>query len=74
MDKRDIWVILDAVPNHMADGLDIANFIPFSKLEHYHSLTDEDCEGHWNEQEYKENCRIWKLPDLNTENEYLKAI
>ena len=70
--KRDIWVILDAVPNHMAGDLDISSFIPFNKPEHYHSLTDADCDGHLNEQEYKENCRIWGMPDLNTENDYVK--
>ena len=70
--KRDIWVILDAVPNHMAGDLDISTFIPFNKPEHYHSLTDADCEGHWDEQFYKENCRIWGMPDLNHENDYVK--
>ena len=70
--KRDIWVILDAVPNHMSGDLDITTFIPFNKSEHYHTLTDKDCEGHWEEQHYKENCRIWGMPDLNQENDYVK--
>ena len=65
---KDIWVILDAVPNHMAGDLDIKNFIPFNLAAHYHTLTDKDCEGHWDEQYYKENCRIWGMPDLNQEN------
>ena len=69
--KRDIWVILDAVPNHMAGGLDISTFIPFNKEEHYHSLTDEDCEGH-TEQSYKEKCRIYGMPDLDQDNTYVK--
>ena len=34
--NNDIWVILDAVPNHMAGDLDISTFIPFNKTEHYH--------------------------------------
>ena len=71
--NRDIWVILDFVPNHMAGGLDFSNFIPFNKKEHYHSLTDADCEGHWDEQPYKENCSIWGLPDLNHENPYVNS-
>ena len=70
--KRDIWVILDAVPNHMSGDLDISTFIPFNKPEHYHSFTDADCDGHWNEQFYKENCRIYGMPDLNTEDDYVK--
>ena len=70
--KRDIWVILDAVPNHMSGDLDISTFIPFNKPEHYHDYTDEDCDGHWDEQFFKENCRIWGMPDLNQENPYVK--
>ena len=69
--KRDIWVILDAVPNHMAGELDISTFIPFNSPEHYHNLTDNDCNGHWDEQLYKENCRIWGMPDLNHENSFV---
>ena len=72
--KRDIWVILDAVPNHMAGDLDISTFIPFNKDSHYHTLTKDDCEGHWNEQYYKENCRIWDMPDLAQEKEELETI
>ena len=68
---NDIWVILDAVPNHMAGDLDISTFIPFNKTEHYHNLTDADCNGHWDEQTYKENCRIWGMPDLNHENSFV---
>ena len=70
--KKDIWVILDAVPNHMSGDLDISTFTPFNKPEHYHTLTDEDCDGHWDEQSYKENCRIYGMPDLNQENDYVK--
>ena len=70
--EKDIWVILDAVPNHMAGDLDYTTFIPFNKEEHYHTLTDADCDGHWDEQYYKENCRIWGMPDLNHENDYVK--
>ena len=35
---KDIWVILDAVPNHMAGELDISTFIPFNKEEYYHII------------------------------------
>ena len=67
----DIWVILDAVPNHMAGDLDISTFVPFNLPEYYHTLTDDDCNGHWDEQYYKENCRIWGMPDLNHENSFV---
>lgn len=67
--KRDIWVILDAVPNHMAGDLDISTFIPFNKEEYYH----ENCDVQENSsQEEKENCRIWGMPDLKQENEFVK--
>ena len=72
--KRDIWVILDAVPNHMAGDLDISTFIPFNKDSHYHTLTETDCNGHWNEQYYKENCRIWNMPDLAQEKEEVETV
>ena len=65
---KDIWVILDAVPNHMAGDVSIASLKPFNLDDHYHTLTDKDCEGHWDEQYYKENCRIYGMPDLNQEN------
>ena len=68
---KDIWVILDAVPNHMAGGLDISTFNPFNLASHYHTLTDADCNGHWNEQYYKENCRIYGMPDLKQEDSYV---
>ena len=70
--KKDIWVILDAVPNHMSGDLPISSFIPFNLQEHYHTYTDAMCDGHWNEQIFKENCRISGMPDLNQENDYVK--
>ena len=67
--NRNIWVILDAVPNHMAGDLNISTFIPFNKEEYYH----EACDVQENSsQEEKENCRIWGMPDLKQENEYVK--
>jgi alpha-amylase len=55
----------------MAGDLDISTFNPFNKTEHYHNLTNQDCDGHWDEQWYKENCRIWGMPDLNHENSFV---
>ena len=74
--NRDIWVILDAVPNHMAGDLDISTFIPFNKPEHYHQ--DSDLVGvncnNWDKynQTIVENCRIWGMPDLKQENNQVK--
>ena len=33
---KDIWVILDAVPNHMAGDVPIESFIPFNKAQYFH--------------------------------------
>ena len=67
--KKDIWVILDAVPNHMAGELDISTFKPFNKQEHYHDNCDVDENS---SQEEKENCRIWGMPDLKQENTFVE--
>ena len=67
--KKDIWVILDAVPNHMAGDLDISTFIPFNESEHYH----DNCDVVKNSsQEEKENCRIFGMPDLKQENKFVE--
>ena len=54
--KKDIWVILDAVPNHMAPDTPVSSFIPFNKDEYFHDTCD----------------RLFGLPDLNQENEFVK--
>ena len=67
--KRDIWVMLDVVANHVAPvGTDYSKIIPFNKEEHYHDyceITD------WNNQSIVENCRLSGLPDLKQENEWV---
>ena len=67
--KKDIWVILDAVPNHMAPDTPVSSFIPFNKDEYFHDTCDITDEGN---QEQKEKCRLFGLPDLNQENEFVK--
>ena len=54
----------------MSGDLPISSFIPFNSEEHYH--TDADCERHSDEQLYKENCRIYGMPDLNQDNTYVR--
>ena len=71
---NDIWVILDAVPNHMAGELNISTFIPFNKTEHYHiDIPGLNC-SEWDDsnQTFVENCSIWGMPDLAQENTYVK--
>ena len=72
--NNDIWVILDAVPNHMAGDLDISTFIPFNKTEHYHiDIPGLNC-SEWDNsnQTFVENCPIYGMPDLKQENNYVK--
>lgn len=71
--ENDIWVIFDFVPNHMADGVDFSNFVPFNDAKYFHDFTDSYCEGHWNEQWYKENCRLYGMPDLKHEDEFVNS-
>ena len=74
--KRNVWVILDAVPNHMAGELDITSFIPFNKPEYYHQDSDRvgiNC-SNWDKynQSIVENCLIYGMPDLKQENTFVK--
>ena len=74
--NRDIWVILDAVPNHMADGLDISTFVPFNLPDHYHiNVPGINCaEYNASNQTFVENCPLFGiLPDLNQENDFVKT-
>lgn len=60
--KRDIWVMVDVVANHVAPiGFDFSQIYPLNHSEHYHG----DCEINWNNQDSVENCRLAGLPDLN---------
>ena len=68
--KKDIWVILDAVPNHMADDEDVSNYQPFDSPQYYHNLKDEKCSDPV-EQYYIENCDPWGLKDLKQEDSFV---
>ena len=67
--KRDIWVMVDVVGNHVAPvGFDFQRITPFNSADHYHDacqITD------WNNQWMVENCRLCDLPDLKQENEWV---
>ena len=67
--KKDIWVMVDVVGNHVAPvGQDYSKITPFNKAEHYHDKCDiED----WGNQWQVENCRLCDLPDLKQENEWV---
>ena len=67
--KRDIWVMVDVVANHVAPvGTDYSRINPFNRPEHYHDV----CQiVDWNNQWQVENCRLCDLPDLKQENEWV---
>jgi alpha-amylase len=69
--KRDIWVMLDVVANHVAPvDLSFEKIIPFNQSAHYHSKCQiED----WNNQEQVETCRLANLPDLDQNNSYVRS-
>lgn len=62
--------MVDVVANHCANvNDDFSRITPFNKPEHYHEncpITD------WNNQWMVENCRLYDLPDLKQEDEYVK--
>ncbi|XP_013378610.1 alpha-amylase A type-3 [Lingula anatina] len=82
---KDIWVMVDVVPNHMGynDGCfwnnpctptklnNFTGFVPFDKPEYYHQY----CEiMDWNNQTEVEFCRLAHLPDLSQENDIVKRL
>ena len=80
--KRDIWVMLDVVPNHMGyppdcfwdecnEPEDFSELFPFDKKDYYHNL----CLIHdFDNQTEVELCRLAWLPDLNQENPEVRNI
>ena len=67
--KKDIWVMVDVVANHVGPvGTDYSQINPFNLAEHYHDIcqiTD------WTNQDMVENCRLCDLPDLEQENTWV---
>lgn len=68
--KRDIWVMVDVVANHVAPvGNDFGQIYPLNRPEHYHQNCDIN---DWNNQWQVENCRLAGLPDLDQGNSYVR--
>lgn len=82
--RRDIWVMLDVVANHMGypydclwskqctreQLLNFTGFVPFDKDSHYHEL----CEiKDFSNQTEVELCRLAQLPDLNQTNTFVRS-
>ena len=67
--KRDIWIMVDVVANHVGTvGTDFWQITPFNREEHYHDWCEID---DWNNQWKIENCRLSGLPDLKQENNWV---
>ncbi|CAF1135540.1 unnamed protein product [Adineta steineri] len=70
--KRDIWIMLDVVANHVGPNIS-TNYFPFNKPEYFHQplcfIQDYD------NQTQDEFCSVGSvqlpLPDLNTENDFV---
>jgi len=70
--KRDIWVMVDIVANHVGPvGNNFTDIVPFSNASFYHQscpITD------WANYSQVLNCRLADLPDLSQENEETRKI
>lgn len=67
--RRDIWIMVDVVANHVAPvGTDYSSIYPFNRAEHYHDWCDIDDYDFDHNQWKVENCRLARLPDLKHEN------
>mmetsp|Transcript_11609 Transcript_11609/g.11990 ORF Transcript_11609/g.11990 Transcript_11609/m.11990 type:complete len:468 (+) Transcript_11609:23-1426(+) len=69
--KKDIWIMLDVVGNHVAPvDLSYEQINPFNDSSYYHSKCQiED----WSDQWQVENCRLANLPDLDQNNAFVRS-
>ena len=75
--KRDIWVMVDVVGNHMGYGAPSAEFAPLADPSSYHNC--DSCPQYCNiddftNQNQVELCRLVGLPDLNQSNPIVSKI
>eukprot|EP01130_Rhizamoeba_saxonica_P017675 TRINITY_DN8618_c0_g1_i1.p1 TRINITY_DN8618_c0_g1~~TRINITY_DN8618_c0_g1_i1.p1 ORF type:complete len:472 (-),score=78.46 TRINITY_DN8618_c0_g1_i1:16-1431(-) len=73
--KRDIWVMVDVVANHVGPvGYNYETISPFNDSSHYHKcdICPSSCQiEDWNNQNQVEMCRLANLPDLNQDNSFV---
>ena len=75
--KRDMWVMLDVVGNHMGYGAPSGSFAPLDQPEMYHDC--DSCPQYcniddWQDQDQVQLCRLVGLPDLNQSNPYVANV
>uniref|UniRef100_A0A8H7N3S0 Alpha-amylase n=1 Tax=Bionectria ochroleuca TaxID=29856 RepID=A0A8H7N3S0_BIOOC len=68
--SKGIYMMVDVVANHMGSG-DISTYkpAPLNQASAYHA----SCDINYNDQNSIEQCRISGLPDINTEDNSVKA-
>lgn len=73
MHKRDIWMMVDVVANHVGPvGTDYSSIKQFGQDGDYHEYCDIDGGDFTTNQWKVENCRLAGLPDLNSESPYVQ--
>jgi len=71
MHKKDMWIMLDVVANHVAFiDMDFEKVSPFNKAEYYHDKCQIE---NWDDEYEVEHCRLSNLPDLNQDNEFVRS-
>jgi len=72
MHKRDMWVMVDVVANHIGPIGTSLNKVgeinPFNQKSYYHSY----CSINWSNQWSIENCWLADLPDLDQSNDFVR--
>ena len=74
--KRDIWIMVDVVANHMGSLKvpgDFSHMFPFNMASHYHTNVDCFDVNPYN-QTQMETCWLYQLPDLNQGSPFVHTI
>ena len=73
MHKRDMWIMVDVVANHMGPiGEDYSQLDYFTNPADYHANCEIRQQDFLNDQWRVENCRLAGLPDLNSESDFVQ--
>lgn len=73
MHEKDMWIMVDVVGNHVGPvGQDYHEIEQFQDASNYHDYCNINQEDFTGNQWRVENCRLADLPDLNTENDYVR--
>jgi len=67
--KRDIWIMLDVVANHVGPVDNYSKINPFDRSEYYHPYCPIQ---NWNNETEVEWCWLFTLPDLSQEHPYVR--